>query len=154
MSSEMRGPLPVPPPVIYLSALLLGWGLDQVWPLPRLPAPLAYLLGMLLVIASAAIVLPTFLRFRRANTPFDVRKPATALITDGPLRFSRNPGYVALTLLYLGIGLLLNDVWVLLLAVPALLVMDLWVVRREERHLEEQFGDEYVRYKRSVRRWL
>ena len=154
MSRESRGPVPVPPPVLYAAALLAGLALDRVWPLSRLPAPLAYALGALLLIASAAIVLPTFLRFRRANTPFDVRKPATALITDGPFRFSRNPGYVSLTLLYLGVGLLLNNVWVLLLVVPILLVMDLWVVRGEERHLEERFGEEYLRYKQSVRRWL
>ena len=154
MSHETRGPVPCPPPIIYLAALLVGLALDRLWPSPHLPAPLASAFGTLLVIASAAIVLPAFLRFRRAGTSFDVRKPATALVTSGPYRFSRNPGYVSLTLLYLGVGLLLNNIWVLLLVMPTLLVMDQWVVRREERHLEERFGEDYERYKRSVRRWL
>lgn len=97
---------------------------------------------------------PVLRRFRRAGTPFDVRKPASALITEGPYRFSRNPSYVSLTLLYLGIGILLNNGWILILVAPVFLVMDLWVVRREERHLEAKFGEEFLRYKAAVRRWL
>ena len=93
-------------------------------------------------------------RFRRAGTTFDVRKSASALITEGPYRFSRNPSYVSLTLLYLGIGILLNNGWILILVAPVFLVMDLWVVRREERHLEATFGEEFLRYKATVRRWL
>lgn len=154
MSSEARGPLLVPPPVIYVAALILGLAVDRLWPVSLLPAAWAYLTGALLIIASAAIVFPAFVRFRRAGTPFDVRKPASTLVTDGPYRFSRNPGYVSLTLVYLGVTLLLNNVTVLLMVVPALLVMDLWVVPREERHLEEQFGEQYLRYKQSVRRWI
>jgi protein-S-isoprenylcysteine O-methyltransferase Ste14 len=88
-------------------------------------------------------------------TPFfDFRKAASVLITDGPYRFSRNPSYVALTLLYLGVGIILNNGWIWLLVVPVLLVMDLRVVRKEERHLETTFGEDYLRYKAAVRRWL
>jgi protein-S-isoprenylcysteine O-methyltransferase Ste14 len=97
---------------------------------------------------------PVLMRFRRAGTPFDVRKRASALITDGPYRFSRNPSYVALTLLYVGLGVILNNAWVLLLVIPVLLVMHFGVVLREERHLEAVFGEEYVWYKLAVRRWL
>ncbi len=93
-------------------------------------------------------------RFSRAGTTFNVSKPASALITEGPYRFSRNPSYVSLTLLYLGIGILLNNGWILILVAPVFLVMDLWVVRREERHLEARFGEEFLRYKAAVRRWL
>ena len=89
-----------------------------------------------------------------AGTPFDPHKPASALITDGPYRFSRNPAYVTLTLWYVGIGLLLNNGWVLLLVLLPLLVMDRCAIPREERHLEAEFGEEYRRYKSTVRRWL
>jgi protein-S-isoprenylcysteine O-methyltransferase Ste14 len=112
-----------------------------------------YLIAAILIIASILIMPFVLMRFRRAATPFDVRKAASSLITDGPYRFSRNPTYVSLTLL-LGIGILINSGWVLMLVIPVFLVMDLWVVRREERHREAKFGEQYLRYKRTVRRWL
>ena len=149
-----RGPVPVPPPLLYLAALLTGIALDCLWPPALLPGSWGYAAGAIFVAASFSIMPSVLMRFRRAGTPLDVRKPATALITDGPYRFSRNPIYVSMTLLYAGLAFLLGNGWVLILAVPVLLVMDLWVVRREERHLEAKFGEDYRRYKAAVRRWL
>ena len=80
-----------------------------------------------------------------------MRKPATALITDGPYRFSRNPTYLSLTLLYVGVGVLLDSVWTLILVVLLLVLMDRWIIHREERHLEARFGEQYLRYKSAVR---
>ncbi len=145
----------VPPPVLYLVALLVGIGLQRLWPTAPFPVPWRYVAGAVLSLLAGVIMLPVLMRFRRAETPFfDVRKRALALITDGPYRFSRNPSYVALTLLYVGLGVILNNAWVLLLVIPVLLVMHFGVVLREERHLEAAFGEEYVRYKSAVRRWL
>ncbi len=119
-----------------------------------LPGSWRYILGSLLIVVSGLLITPVLRRFRRAGTTFDVRKAASVLITDCPYRFSRNPSYVALTFLYLGVGTILNNGWIWLLVVPVLLVMDLWVVRKEERHLETKFGEDYLRYKASVRRWM
>lgn len=142
------------PPLIYLAALLVGVGLNHWWPIRLLPGPWGGVVGVALIAAGVAIMPPVLLRFRRAGTAFNPHKPASALITDGPYRLSRNPAYVALTLWYLGAGLLLNNGSVLLLAIPVLLAMDRWVVPREERHLEAKFGEQYLRYKSAVRRWL
>jgi protein-S-isoprenylcysteine O-methyltransferase Ste14 len=90
----------------------------------------------------------------RAGTSFRTERPTTAIVTAGPFRYSRNPIYVALTLLYLGIGMVLNALWVLLLIVPVIAVMQRGVIAREERYLERKFGDEYRRYQVRVRRWL
>ena len=90
----------------------------------------------------------------RAGTSFRTQRPTTAIVTDGPFGYSRNPIYVALTLLYLGIGMLINGLWVLLLIVPVLVVIQLGVVAREECYLERKFGDEYLCYRRRVRCWL
>ena len=146
--------LSIPPPIIYMTALFIGIGFNYVWPTSLLPGPWRYIAGMVIVAIAGVVITPVLTRFRRAGTPFDVRKPASALITDGPYRFSRHPSYVALTLLYTGVTLLLNNGWALILVVPLLLVMDQWVVRKEERHLEVKFGEEYRRYKSAVRRWL
>ncbi len=144
----------IPPPVIYVAALAIGSVLNYLWPTSPLSGSLRYVIGSVVILVSGLIMPPVLKRFRRAGTSFDVRKPASALITEGPYRFSRNPSYVSLTLLYLGIGNLLNNGWILILVAPVFLVMDLWVVRREERHLEAKFGEEFFQYKAAVRRWL
>ena len=96
----------VPPPVIYLVALLIGIGLRRLWPTAAFPVPWPYVAGVVLPLLALVIMPPVLTRFRRAGTPFfNVRRRASALITDGPYRFSRNPSYVALTLL--------SSVWVL-----------------------------------------
>ena len=144
----------MPPPVLYLAGLAIGVALDYLWPLSIISGFLRYVIGSVLIALSAVIMPPVRKRFRRAATPFDVRKAASALIIDGPYRFSRHPTYVSLTMLYLGLGVLLDNGWVLILVVPIFLAMDLWVVQREERHLEAKFGDQVRRYKAGVRRWL
>ena len=65
-----------------------------------------YIVASTVVIVSVLIMAPVLVRFRQSATPFDVRKAASTLITDGPYRFSRNPTYLSLTMLYLGIGLI------------------------------------------------
>jgi protein-S-isoprenylcysteine O-methyltransferase Ste14 len=150
-----EGPgLPVHPPVVYLAALLIGMGLSTLWPISPVPGRWGDVVGIVLIVLGVALMPPVVLRFRRAGTPFNPHKPASALITEGPYRLSRNPAYVALTLWYLGIGLILNNAWVLLLVLPVLFIMDRWAIRREEHHLEAKFGAEYLRYKARVRRWL
>jgi protein-S-isoprenylcysteine O-methyltransferase Ste14 len=91
---------------------------------------------------------------RRGGTNIDPREPALALVTDGPFRFSRNPLYVAITLFYLGLTLIADALWPLLLLVPLLWVTHYGIVLREERYLENKFGETYLSYKRQVRRWI
>ena len=78
-------------------------------------------------------------------------RPSTVIITTGPFRYLRNPAYVAL---WVGLGVVLDNPWILVLLLPAVLLVHFGVVRREERYLERQFGEEYRRYKASVHRWL
>jgi protein-S-isoprenylcysteine O-methyltransferase Ste14 len=92
--------------------------------------------------------------FRRAGTNVPTHKPSTAIVTDGPYRFSRNPIYIALTTLSAGIAIWVNSWWMLALLVPTFVIMNIGVVDREERYLAAKFGDEYLSYKARVRRWL
>jgi protein-S-isoprenylcysteine O-methyltransferase Ste14 len=142
------------PPLIYAAALLIGIGLDYWRPMRLLPGPWGIVVGVALIVAGVAIMPPVLLSFREADTPFNPHRPASTLITSGLYRFSRNPAYIALTLWYLGAAFLFNSAWVLLLTIPVLLIMDLLIVPREERHLEARFGEQYLRYKSRVRRWL
>ena len=150
-----EGPgLRIHPPVVYLLTLLVAVGLNSLRPMSLLPRGWGVVLGVAVIALGAAIMPAVVSRFRRAGTAFDPHKPASALITDGPYRLSRNPAYVALTLWYLGLGLVLNNAWILLLATVPVLVMDRCAIPREEQHLEERLGEEYLRYKARVRRWL
>lgn len=143
-----------PPPFIYLFFLILGLAIDFAWPLAVLPAVAQYAAGAALIVPAVAILAATVRRFRRAKSSFDVRKPATALLTDGPFRFSRNPIYVAMSLAYAGLAVAIDSPWILALLAPALVVMRYGVIGREERYLERKFGDEYRRYKGRARRWI
>ena len=142
------------PQLIYLFFLAVGSVLDLLFPVALLSSPVQYTVGFALIAASF-VLLPLVLgRFRASGTNLDVRKPTTAIISDGPYRFSRNPAFLSMCLLYAGIGVAADGIWVLGLLLPTLVVMHYGVIAREERYLEAKFGDEYLRYKRSVRRWI
>ena len=93
-------------------------------------------------------------RFRRAGTAVEPWRTSTALVTNGVYRFTRNPMYLAMALLYLGAALAADSVLALVLLPPLLVLVRVGVISREERYLERRFGDEYRRYRSSVRRWL
>ena len=142
------------PPLIYLGALALGLGLHTAFRVPVMPVTIARTLGVLLIACAVSIAVFAFRAMARAGTSFRTERPATAIVTDGPFGYTRNPIYVALTLLYSGIAITINALWILLLIVPVIVVMQLGVIAREERYLERKFGDEYLRYKARVRRWI
>jgi protein-S-isoprenylcysteine O-methyltransferase Ste14 len=92
--------------------------------------------------------------FRRAGTPVPGNQPTTAIVREGPFRYSRNPIYLAFSLFQLGLALWVNSPWLMLTLAPAVVLMSLVVIPREERYLERKFPGEYQAYKASVRRWL
>lgn len=144
----------VPPPLIYAAALGLAWYLDALFPAGLLPASLQYTVGGALIIASGVLVALTLREFKRHKTMFSVYHGSETLITSGPLRLSRNPGYLSLTLLGAGIALAWDNLWALLLTLMAAAITHVMVILPEERYLEARFGDAYRDYKRRVRRWL
>ncbi len=162
MSPEHKGPLSAgdvpgivaPPPLIYLAFLAIGFGLDALLPSPSLPAALRTALAWALLAIGLVLLAWFVATFRRGGTPVDPYKPTTAVITGGPYRLSRNPGYLGMALVYAGIALLTDAPWALATLVAAVLVIDRGVIAREERYLERRFGDEYLQYKARTRRWV
>lgn len=144
----------VPPPLTYAVALGLAWYLNGLAPAAVLPESLQYAAGGALILASGVLIVLTLLEFKRHHTMFSVYHATRALITSGPLRFSRNPGYLALTLLCLGIAVVWDNMWALALTLAAAAVTHVMVILPEERYLEDRFGDAYRAYKARVRRWL
>ncbi len=142
------------PPILYgvtfVGVLVLQW----IWPLAIIRQPLAFGLGLILSVLSLALGIWGRSTMHGAGTNISPLKPANSLVTTGPFGFSRNPLYVSITMLYLGLTLLLNSWWGLILLAPLLAVLHWGVVRREERYLERKFGDQYAEYRSRVRRYV
>lgn len=143
-----------PPPLIYAAALAVGFGLDLVVPLPVFAAGTGMLPGLVSIGLALALAGWCIGLFIRAGTEVPPHRPTSAIVTDGPYRFSRNPIYVALTLLAAGIAFWVNSFWMLGLLIPTLVVMTIAVIGPEERYLERKFGSEYLDFKTRVRRWI
>jgi protein-S-isoprenylcysteine O-methyltransferase Ste14 len=144
----------VRPPFVYLISLVAGAMIQLAKPLPFLPGTLARPIGLPLVVVAIALFSYSVLKFRAAGTPVPARKPTTVIVRTGPYRFSRNPIYLAFSLLQLGIAIWVNSVWLLATLVGAVALMHFVVIPREERYLERKFGAPYLDYKAIVRRWL
>jgi protein-S-isoprenylcysteine O-methyltransferase Ste14 len=142
------------PPVLYGGAFAVGLILHWLAPITRLPHLPARLIGVLCLFVGAGVAHSGEKVMHRAGTNVRPDRPATALVTEGPFRYTRNPLYVGLTLMYAGLALLIPALWPLLLLVPVLLVMRWGVIAREERYLERKFGDPYRAYLGRVRRWI
>ena len=144
----------VAPPILLIGIVLVGVGLQQAWAL-ELPSGSGWLAAAWALLGVGVIVLlACWVQFFWARTNVLHHKPASSLIHSGLYRFSRNPIYVSGLFLQLGVALLMNNLWIVLLVPVSKLVFDRYVIAREEAYLERRFGEDYVNYKRTVRRWL
>jgi protein-S-isoprenylcysteine O-methyltransferase Ste14 len=143
------------PPLVFLATFVLAWLVHWLFPLGLgLPMALRWLLGAILILGPLAVIPHLFTLFRRAGSEYDIRKVPKGLVTEGLFCWSRNPGYVALIVLGVGVAILFDNLWVLLLIVPATIIVRREVVLKEEALLEREFGEEYRHYKSRVRRWI
>lgn len=143
-----------PPPVIYagtaVAAVILHWIVPQ--PLPGEDLRLA--VGPILAVLSVVLAVASIRRFRKAGTNVRPWEPTTTIVDTGPYRFTRNPMYLGLTGLYVGIGLIVGSLWFAVLFPPLIIVMQRGVILREEVYLARKFGEPYRSYKAKVRRWI
>lgn len=146
-----------PPPTLFVAGFLIGLWLESV----LLPSEIQVgrsralqLLGGTLAALGLALSAWGAITFRRAGTPVIPTHDATRIVTHGPYRFTRNPMYLGLTLGYIGIALVMNVTWPLILLPLVLWALYALVIRKEERYLADTFGDEYQTYRARVRRWI
>jgi protein-S-isoprenylcysteine O-methyltransferase Ste14 len=144
----------VPPPFFFVAGFLAGLVPGWFLPLPVLPAVVARTIALPLLAIAAALLAWSFARFWRARTSVLPFRPSTALVIEGPYRFTRNPMYLAMLCVYSGTALWFGLTGPLLVAPLVMLAVGRIVIAREERYLTRAFGDEYRRYRASVRRWL
>ena len=144
-----------PPPLIFLAGLAVGICVGGALAgLVAFPTRLPGSSAESLLLAGLALLFSFERAFTQKKTPANPWRPTTAIATDGPYRFTRNPAYLGMALVYVGIALCSQALWVLLPLPFVLAIVDRGVIAREERYLERKFGQEYLDYKRRVRRWI
>jgi protein-S-isoprenylcysteine O-methyltransferase Ste14 len=124
-----------------------------VWPMLLVPYAISMPVGVVGTLAAVALFVYAVRTFKAAGTPVPGNLPTTTIVRTGPYRFSRNPIYLAFSLLQLAIAVWVNDAWLVATLVAAVAVMSFVVIPREERYLTARFP-EYSSYKAAVRRWL
>jgi protein-S-isoprenylcysteine O-methyltransferase Ste14 len=139
------------PPILYTAAAAAAWAVNLVVPLPL---PDAKLVGGLVIILALMIDVWAAVTFRRHRTTILPNRAASRLITSGPFRLSRNPIYVANTLLVVGLGIYLHNGWMVLLAFAATYAVQKLAIEREERHLAQMFGTAWEAYVKVTPRWV
>src|SRR5262245_51086030 len=137
-----------------MGSIGLGLLVHLLWPVQLLPTSISVQIGVIVVLGAGALFMFSVRNFRKAGTPVPGNRPTTIIVRTGPYSFSRNPIYLAFTLFQLGLAAWVNSLGVLVTLLPALALMVLVVVPREERYLEARFPSQYLPYKREVRRWL
>ena len=146
-----------PPPFLFVAGLLVAWLIQRRWSYSLLPGASAQpgeIAGWAALAIGIGLILWAFATFLRQRTAIYPNQPATQIVRDGPYRWTRNPMYLSLTIIYLGLSLLMNSVVPILILPIVLLLLVRLVIRREERYLRSAFPEEYAAYCAEVRRWL
>ncbi len=144
----------LPAPAVTALAILLGYGLNDVWPAEVDPPAVLHALAWLHNLIGIGLILWCFLLFIQRRTTIVPNRPVKALVIAGPYRFSRNPMYLGLALVHLGTTMATGIIWYLATFVLATLATQRYVIEPEERYLQEKFGPAYRDYCLQVPRWF
>jgi protein-S-isoprenylcysteine O-methyltransferase Ste14 len=146
------------PPAVPLLTVLAGVGLDQLWPMDLhfgLGVPESYWIGGAIVVGAVlGLGLWSVLLIRNSGQSENPWKPTTQVIQRGPFRITRNPMYLQMVLVCLGFAVALVNLWILILTPVCAWLLQRLAILPEEKYLEDKFGEAYLAYKRSVRRWI
>ncbi|MEQ1942899.1 isoprenylcysteine carboxylmethyltransferase family protein [Mesorhizobium sp. VNQ89] len=145
------------PPVIYVLGIVASLILHAIYPLPWFGSPMSDILvavGWLALLAMVSLFLTAFRAMANAKTPINPNKRPEHLLTTGPFAVTRNPIYLADTLLLIGVGLITGITWFLPAAIVAAFATQKVAIQKEERWLADKFGKHYRDYTKRVRRWI
>ena len=144
-----------PPPLIFVPMIVAGAVLQLFFSLELFPRMwIGHAAGWPMVAAGTLLVVWAVLTFRRAGEDVNAYKPTSAIVSRGPYAFSRNPMYISMVLIYVGISVIVNTLWPIIFLPASLIMMQYGVIFREEEYLKKVIGAEYQQYRASVRRWL
>jgi len=161
MESEQRQPkhednaaVAFHPPLLLLGSIGLGFAARWLIPAEFLPREWTVVSGPILVAASFGLFFWAVSTMRRGGASIPTGEPTDSLVAKGPFGLSRNPLYLSMVALLLGIGIWANSLWFTALAALTVVLLNWGVISREERYLQRKFGEEYTTYKACVRRWI
>ena len=145
------------PPGVPLAAVLLGVGLDWLWPVDlgfSIPTPQRYWIGGLIVAGGFGMGVWSVLLFKESKQSPNPWKPTPSIEERGPFRITRNPMYLQMVIICMGLAVMLMNWWILVLTPVVAWMLQRLAIVPEEAYLERRFGDSYLAYKRRVRRWI
>ena len=152
---EDKPDVAIHPPTLYLAALIIGFVIrgfaGGALPLPDL---VAEGLGGVILIAAVMLMVSSVSAFAESGETLPPATPSNVLLTAGAYRFSRNPIYLAMTLIGVGFGLATENLWIILTSLVAAAIINFLVIPGEEAYLERKFGVDYREFKERVRRWI
>ena len=156
MPSRDHAGVYVPPPMIYVATFFLSVGTQQLLSLPTawLDTVIAHAGRWFIFAIALALLLPALWRFAVSRNTLITVRPAQSLQTTGIYALTRNPMYLGLLLLYVTMAFFKGNSWTFLFIIPLLLMIQSYVIRKEERYLQREFGEQFETYKSKVRRWI
>ncbi|HNV28967.1 MAG TPA: isoprenylcysteine carboxylmethyltransferase family protein [Cyclobacteriaceae bacterium] len=146
----------LPPPLFYVLLFLLSIYFQSQIPLPLLflEANVATIVGVVFIFVGITFLLPALLKFLKTKNTLITIKPANSLQTSGIYAISRNPMYLSLLTLYIGIAFFKGNLWTFIFIPIVIVTITYLVILKEERYLSRAFGQEYNQYRKKVRRWI
>lgn len=140
---------------IFAGGLFVGVLLDIFFPMTIMAEPLNQIIGLVLIVVGTMVV---YSAEKQGGTYSYLRKTANTChiddLTRGPYKYTRNPKYLALSLLLVGLGIILNTVFIIITAIISGMIVHFYFLKKEEAILEERHGETYLEYKSKVRKWL
>ena len=152
-----RAKVRIAPPVISLAGICIGvvahfyaapLNVPGLWPVVRICC------GVFLGLGGLVGIWLGLRHFKRTGQEPEPWLPTPVLICQGIYRYSRNPMYVGLALIQCGVGIGTGVFWITAMVLPVMIGVYYMVVKPEEKYLLQKFGEEYLQYKSSVRRWI
>lgn len=144
----------IPAPIITLLAIALAYGLNDLWPAELDPPWSLRAVGYLHNTLGGALMLWCFALFMRGHTTIYPSRPVGTLVIEGPYRYSRNPMYVSLALIHLGVTMTSGVLWYAATFALATWLTQRFVILPEERYLRQRFAQAYTDYCGAVPRWF
>lgn len=153
---DISGPgVKFPPPLMFVLSMVAAYGVHRFYPMEFSSATDGlYLMGSIVALIGLLVIVAANSQFKKAQTNIEPWKPSTQIVDTGLFRFSRNPIYLAFIIIQLGVAFMLNSYWLIwILPLPIFLVW-YFAIKKEERYLQEKFGEPYRQYQQRVRRWI